>query len=444
MTRPDLSQDSGRGCSLEQIDFSCDTLIECIDFLCMSRRKPGQLEVLSETPQLSTQLRIISKGSGGASFPYLGSDPGLLLATAGSQSNHTRRFTDPRPRERRIRFAYSIAGGIDTICLPFTTFRESEYLNFVGPNTSPAGGAFQNRDQDVNKTTTINNRRSESEWTQKVTDLTEKGNRAESSRLFLSLVMDKGSRARRAMWKSFVTLRTELPKLDRILRQIQERGPNPQEYMNIAHGLFELPTQLIDVQQKHKETLRAQTETLRVNTILMREKVKVFQLVDRYVELTVISTVRDRRMVEHELLARVRDHEEWREKHLCGKLEKIRTDQLFQNRFSWSKSKPGDSAAVTGVAGIGKTTMVQKIVYDWATEKIYQQFQFVFSFKFRDLNSINCRINLKELILYQYPYFGNILREVWKNPEGLLFIFDGLDEFNDKIDFADSEDQCLG
>ncbi|XP_062896173.1 NACHT, LRR and PYD domains-containing protein 3-like isoform X4 [Mobula hypostoma] len=193
-----------------------------------------------------------------------------------------------------------------------------------------------------------------------------------------------------------------------------------------------------DVQQKHKETLRAQTQTLRVNTILMREKVKVFQLVDRYAELTVISTVRDRRLVEHELLARGRDHEEWRVKHLRRELEKLRTDRLFQSSFSRSKFKSGSSAAVAGVAGIGKTTMVQKIVYDWAIGKIYQQFQFVFSFKFRDLNSINCRINLTELILDQYPYFGNILREVWKNPEGLLFIFDGLDEFKHKIDFADS------
>ncbi|XP_072894830.1 NACHT, LRR and PYD domains-containing protein 3-like [Hemitrygon akajei] len=276
------------------------------------------------------------------------------------------------------------------------------------------------------------------EENEKVTELTEKGNRAESSRLFLSLVMGKGSRARRAMWESFVTWRTELPKLDRILREIQELGPDPQEYMNIGQGLSELPTQLIDVQQKHKETLRAQTEKLRVNTILMREKVKVFQLVDRYAELTVISTLRDRRLVEHELLSRGRDHEEWREKHLRRELEKIQTDQLFQSSFSQSKSKSRNSAAVAGVPGIGKTTMVQKIVYDWATGKIYQQFQFVFSFKFRDLNSINCRINLKELILDQYPYFGNILREVWKNPERLLFIFDGLDEFNDKIDFADS------
>ncbi|XP_072133390.1 uncharacterized protein [Mobula birostris] len=83
------------------------------------------------------------------------------------------------------------------------------------------------------------------EENEKVTELTEKGNRTESSRLFLSLVMGKGSRARRAMWESFLAWRAELPKLDRILREIQELGSDPQEYMNIAQGLSELPTQLI-------------------------------------------------------------------------------------------------------------------------------------------------------------------------------------------------------
>ncbi|XP_051865278.1 NACHT, LRR and PYD domains-containing protein 3-like isoform X2 [Pristis pectinata] len=273
---------------------------------------------------------------------------------------------------------------------------------------------------------------------EKVTELVEKRNRIESSKLFFSLVMEKGSRARRVMWESFVKMRNELPKLDKILNEIQELGPDPYEYMNICRDLCDLSAQLKDVQKKHKEALRAQTETLRVNTILMREKVKVFQLVDRYAELTVISTVRDRSLVEHELLVRGRDHEEWREKHLRGELEKIRTDQLFQSSFSRSKSKSGSSAAVAGVPGIGKTTMVQKIVYDWATGKIYPHFQFVFSFKFRDLNSIKCRINLRELVLDQYPYFGNILGDVLKNPKGLLFIFDGLDEFKHRIDFADS------
>ncbi|XP_072893106.1 NACHT, LRR and PYD domains-containing protein 3-like [Hemitrygon akajei] len=268
-----------------------------------------------------------------------------------------------------------------------------------------------------------------------VTELAEKGNRAESSTLFVNLVMEKGLRTRRAMWESFAKVRTELPMLDKILKEIQELGPDPQVHINISE---DLPTQLKDVQQKHKETLRAQTETLRVNTILVREKEKVFQLVDRYAELTVISTVRDRRLVEHDLPARGRDHEERREKHLSEELEKIRTDQLFQSSFSQSEINSGSSVAVAGGPGIGKTTMVQKIVYDWATGKIYQQFQFVFRFRFKDLNSINCRTNLRKLILDQYPYFGNLLREVWKNPKGLLFILDGLDEFKHKIDFTDS------
>ncbi|XP_078058310.1 uncharacterized protein LOC144483491 [Mustelus asterias] len=267
----------------------------------------------------------------------------------------------------------------------------------------------------------------------KVTELVDKGNRAYSSKLLLNLVMEKGSRARRVMWESFVRMRHGVPKLDKILKEIQELGADSFDYINIAHGLCELPTNLKDLQQKHKETLRVQTETLRVNTILIKEKVKIFQLVGRYAELTVISTVRDRTLVEHELLARGRDHEEWREKHLRKELEKIRTDQLFQSSFSQRKSKSGNSAAVSGVPGIGKTTMVQKIVYDWATGKIYPHFQFVFSFKFRDLNTINCRINLRNLILFFYPYFGNILGEFWKNPEALLFIFDGLDEFKDRV-----------
>ncbi|XP_072894429.1 NACHT, LRR and PYD domains-containing protein 3-like isoform X1 [Hemitrygon akajei] len=267
----------------------------------------------------------------------------------------------------------------------------------------------------------------------KISDLADMGERADSSKLLLSLVMEKGSHARRVMWETFVKMRIGVPKFDKILNEIQEHG-----CVSVHRPVPEIPRELKDVQQKHKETLRAQTERLRVNTILMREKVKVFQLVDRYAELTVISTVRDRRLVEHELLARGRDHGIWTEKHLRRELEKIRTDQLFQSSFSRSNSKSGRSATVAGVPGIGKTTMVQKIVYEWATGKIYQQFQFVFSFKFRDLNSINCRINMRELILDQYPYFGNILREVWKNPEGLLFIFDGLDEFKHTIDFADS------
>ncbi|XP_059849575.1 NACHT, LRR and PYD domains-containing protein 3-like isoform X1 [Hypanus sabinus] len=273
---------------------------------------------------------------------------------------------------------------------------------------------------------------------QEVVKIREKGNRVDSSKLLLSILLAKNPRTHRLMWKSFFKMHRILPKLEALRKEMQELASDPTEFLKIMELLCELPAELKDVQQKHKEVLRIQTETLRMNTISKGEKVKIFQLLDHYAELTVISTVRDRRLVEHELLARGRKHEEFRQQHLKGDLKKIGTDQLFESRLFLTKSKSGSSAAVAGVPGIGKTTMVQKIVYDWATGKIYQQFQFVFSFRFRDLNSINTRVNLRELILDQYPYFKNFLTEVWKKSERVLFIFDGLDEFKHTIDFSDN------
>ncbi|XP_059817293.1 protein NLRC3-like isoform X2 [Hypanus sabinus] len=255
--------------------------------------------------------------------------------------------------------------------------------------------------------------------------LAERGHRTDSSKLFLGLVTGK------LMWESFLKVRDGLPKLDKMLEEIQEFGLGVHEYMNIARGVSESPTELRDVQQRHREAMRAQTEALRVPTMQTREKIQAFPLLDRYAEVTVVSTARPRRVGERVQPARGQDEDEQREMGLRTELEEIQMDQLFR-----SASRPGSSAAVAGVPGIGKTTMVQKIINDWATGKIYQQFQFVFSFKFRDLNNLNCRINLRELIQDQYPYFGNILEEVWKDPEKLFFIFDGLDEFKDGIDFA--------
>ncbi|XP_038656880.1 NACHT, LRR and PYD domains-containing protein 3-like [Scyliorhinus canicula] len=274
---------------------------------------------------------------------------------------------------------------------------------------------------------------------QKITELAEKKNKADSSKLLLNLVMEKGPRARRVMWESFVKICDGLPELDKILKEIQELGSDSFDYLDKPQDISEASSQVKDVQQKHKETLRQQTEKMRVNSILLTEKVKIFQLVDHYAELSIISTPRDIQLVDHELLARSREHDVWREKHLRKEMEKIQPEQLFRSSSTETERIPGSSAAVSGVQGIGKTTMIQKIVYDWATGKIYPNIQFIFSFKFRDLNTMNCKLNLRNLVLAFYPYLCNVLGELWKNPEGLLFIFDGLDEFKDSLNFTNSQ-----
>ncbi|XP_072284641.1 NACHT, LRR and PYD domains-containing protein 12-like [Pyxicephalus adspersus] len=92
----------------------------------------------------------------------------------------------------------------------------------------------------------------------------------------------------------------------------------------------------------------------------------------------------------------------------------------------------------SGLAGVGKSTLVQKLVYDWAKEKLYQRFSFIFSFTFRKLNRLN-EVSIEDMILDQYPYLYGQLHNILQVPEMLLFIFDGLDESTHPMDFSSSK-----
>ncbi|XP_051777778.1 NACHT, LRR and PYD domains-containing protein 3-like isoform X1 [Erpetoichthys calabaricus] len=140
----------------------------------------------------------------------------------------------------------------------------------------------------------------------------------------------------------------------------------------------------------------------------------------------------------HELEKMGRTHAELIEERTKEKCERIWTEQLFR-RSPGSETDP-HIVVVSGVAGIGKTTMVQKIMFDWARGTQYQRFAFVFLFKFRELNLLDMetepQMPLTRLIERHYKYLNDArLREILQKPESLLFIFDGLDEYKHKLDF---------
>ncbi|XP_061461920.1 NACHT, LRR and PYD domains-containing protein 3-like [Rhineura floridana] len=91
---------------------------------------------------------------------------------------------------------------------------------------------------------------------------------------------------------------------------------------------------------------------------------------------------------------------------------------------------------VSGVAGVGKTTLVQKFVFNWATGKHYQKFTFIFFFKFRELNTVGEMASLESLIQRGYPKLHDKLGAILREPEKLLFIFDGLDESKRDLDLS--------
>ncbi|MBN3294784.1 NAL12 protein, partial [Polypterus senegalus] len=162
-----------------------------------------------------------------------------------------------------------------------------------------------------------------------------------------------------------------------------------------------------------------------------------------YTELVAVEQdPRNHKETEHELLKTGMFHEELMKKGAAEKYERIWIEQLFRRRPV--RVNPVNIIVVSGMAGIGKTTMVQKIMYDWARGTQYQRFEFVFLVKFRELNLLDNenepQMSLTKLIERHYKYLSNDrLKDVLKNPETLLFIFDGLDEFKHKLNFTQSQ-----
>ncbi|XP_067472275.1 NACHT, LRR and PYD domains-containing protein 12-like [Thunnus thynnus] len=106
------------------------------------------------------------------------------------------------------------------------------------------------------------------------------------------------------------------------------------------------------------------------------------------------------------------------------------------------KPMPGQDESVRtlmtkGVSGIGKTVLTQKFVRDWAEDKVDNNIQFLFPFTFRELNLLKDRkYSWVELLHHFYADTKEV-----ENFDKLqiVFIFDGLDEFQLSLDFHNNE-----
>nr|XP_061796670.1 NACHT, LRR and PYD domains-containing protein 12-like [Nerophis lumbriciformis] len=112
--------------------------------------------------------------------------------------------------------------------------------------------------------------------------------------------------------------------------------------------------------------------------------------------------------------------------------------------------RPIRTMLTVGFAGIGKTFLIQKFVWDWASGNTNQDVDFIFPFTFRELNTEKEEsFTLAELIQSFVCGDGHMIKRlndifVYLQTSGkqdfessgikILFILDGLDECNFKID----------
>lgn len=105
----------------------------------------------------------------------------------------------------------------------------------------------------------------------------------------------------------------------------------------------------------------------------------------------------------------------------------------FTNMFT---DQPATKVLTLGIAGVGKTVAVQKFVMDWAENNTNQYIDFVFVFRFRELNlkkGLHC--NFLDLILLFYPDLEDLKNFAEFKECKILFVLDGLDESRLQLDF---------
>uniref|UniRef100_A0A8C4TF48 NACHT, LRR and PYD domains-containing protein 3-like n=2 Tax=Erpetoichthys calabaricus TaxID=27687 RepID=A0A8C4TF48_ERPCA len=262
---------------------------------------------------------------------------------------------------------------------------------------------------------------------------------------FIGEVMKKDRVVLISLWEALAEQleRLQSPNLITLMEEVTEERKKLLKEIDTRNEPPVSGPHIKDLHETHRQAVSESTRTLGAQASPGNPHTTGVGFETRYTELVVIKQdTRNHKETEHELMKTGRIHEELMEKGEAEKCERIWIEQLF--RKSPVSVNPANIIVVSGMAGIGKTTMIQKIMYDWARGTQYQRFAFVFLFKFRELNLLDneneTQMSLTKLIERHYKYLSDDpLKDVLKNPETLLFIFDGLDEYKHKLDFTQSQ-----
>ncbi|XP_039598407.1 NACHT, LRR and PYD domains-containing protein 12-like isoform X2 [Polypterus senegalus] len=238
-----------------------------------------------------------------------------------------------------------------------------------------------------------------------------------------------------SLWEALAEefVRCPSPNVKGILDEVTEWGPDLLKEIQASTQSPQLEPHFKDLHETHRVSVSESTRPLHDHRPSGDPLTSAVGLETQYTELMVIK-----QDIKDELAKAGKTQERLEEEGAIKNCERVWTEQLFKKR---PKIDP-KIVVVSGVAGIGKTTMVQKIMSDWARGTQYHRFAFVFLFKFRELSLLDNKpqMSLTALIERHYKHLTHDkLIEILKKPESLLFILDGLEEYKHKLNFTDSQ-----
>ncbi|XP_034712890.1 NACHT, LRR and PYD domains-containing protein 3-like [Etheostoma cragini] len=175
------------------------------------------------------------------------------------------------------------------------------------------------------------------------------------------------------------------------------------------------------VKQKHKDVLTRRSESMLFYNTRHGEKI-LFS--EHYVNLLLADGHQCLERKRHEVQTFGQKRLSMQQKSAVHR--KIAPGELFS---SPNGNRQVKKVLVSGVAGIGKTLLVQKMLFDFGGNRDHLGFDFIIHMTFRDLNLIDKPTNFRELVLRKNRHLSKELDAILANDDKLLIILDGFDEF---------------
>ncbi|XP_028832000.1 NACHT, LRR and PYD domains-containing protein 6-like isoform X2 [Denticeps clupeoides] len=180
----------------------------------------------------------------------------------------------------------------------------------------------------------------------------------------------------------------------------------------------------ISLLHKHKESVCCEYEAVQEYNSLPGEQVL---LADRYTEPLIIQKHREQREREEEIRSRGDNLQQVFSLRSSEAYHTTCVEQLFS---PFDRGRIPKAVIFQGHSGYGKSFTVQKIMYDWASGRLYKEcFDLVFHLKCKELNLLQGEKKSMMDLLNHSERFSPVISQILHDcPEKVLFLVDGFDE----------------